>query len=225
VDGAESRLTSEVVQLRVMMLDFIKRKRASRALELAVAVRLLGRDDLKALLKQKYEAHWAGVVTDIVKGANSYVTALALIEILIIDALNNDLTKEQAKHVVDAICENAFDDQPAVFDIIAQAAYYSYLMEKDGTATAGTASLFLNDIANWFSDQPEEGGLFQPCSPRFSLWLCAELLGVLPDERYGRFQANADTTPVIDKCAFSGNFASGAAPAGGYRLVARPRGV
>jgi hypothetical protein len=101
------------------------------------------------------EAHWAGVVTDIKKGANSYVTGLALIEILIIDVLNNDLTKERAKHVVDAVWDDSFDDRPSVFDIIAQAAYYSYLMEKDGTATAGTANLFLNDIANWFSDQPE----------------------------------------------------------------------
>jgi hypothetical protein len=137
------------------MFYFIKRRRANRDLELALAVLLLGRNDLKSLLKQKYEAHWAGVVTDIVKGANSYVTALALIEILILDTLNNDLTKERTKRVVDAICDGSFENRPAVFDIIAQAAYFSYLMEKDGTATMGAAGRFLNDIAKWFSDKAE----------------------------------------------------------------------
>jgi hypothetical protein len=125
------------------MFEFVKRKRASRELELALAILLLGRDDLKSLLKQKYEGQWAGVVLDIVKGANSYVTALALIEILIIDSLNNDLTKERAEQVVDAICDGSFQNRPALFEIIAQAAYYSYLMEKDGTATTGSAGLFL----------------------------------------------------------------------------------
>jgi hypothetical protein len=137
------------------MFDFVKRKRANRDLERALAVLLLGREDLKSLLKQKYERQWTGVVIDIVKGANSYVTALALIEILIIDSFNNDLTKERAEQVVDAICDGSFQDRPALFDIIAQAACYSYLMEKDGTATTGSAGLFLNDIAKWFSDEPE----------------------------------------------------------------------
>jgi hypothetical protein len=137
------------------MFEFVKRKRARRELELALAILILGREDLKSLLKQKYERQWAGVVLDIVKGANSYVTALALIEILIIDSLNNDLTKERAEQVVDAICDGSFQNRPALFEIIAQAAYYSYLMEKDGTATTGSAGLFLNDIAKWFSDEPE----------------------------------------------------------------------
>jgi hypothetical protein len=136
------------------MFDFIKRRRANRDLEHALAVLLLGRDDLKSLIKQKYEPHWAGMVTDIIKGASSYVTALALIEILILDSLNNDFTKERAKRVVDAICDGSFENRPSVFDIIAQVAYYSYLMEKDGSATTGSAALFLNDIAKWFSDEP-----------------------------------------------------------------------
>jgi hypothetical protein len=137
------------------MFESIKRKRASRKVELALAVLLRGREDLKSLLKQKYQTQWAGVVADIVNGANSYVTVLALIEIMIIDALNNELSKDRAKRVVDAICDGSFEDRPAMFDIIAQSAYFSLLMEKDGTATKGAASLFLNDIARWFSDAPE----------------------------------------------------------------------
>jgi hypothetical protein len=69
------------------MRDFIKRRKASRELDLALAVLLLGRNDLRALLKKKYATEWNGVVTDVVNGANSYVTALALIEILILDTL------------------------------------------------------------------------------------------------------------------------------------------
>jgi hypothetical protein len=137
------------------MFDFIKRRRASRALDLALAVFLLDRIDLRILLKQKYATNCDSLVTDVVKGANVYVTALALVEILILDTLNNDITEDQAKRVVDAICDGSFENRPPVFDIIAQAAYFSYLMEKDDTATAGAAGLFLNDIANWFSDKAE----------------------------------------------------------------------
>ena len=140
----------------IMIFDFIKQKRAGRALNLALNVILLGRNDLIILLKKKYKKEWNGIVDDIVKGANSYATALLIIEIMIIDTLNNKINADQAKVIAESICNNSFENnRPAVFIIIAQAAYFSFLMERDGVAPKGIAGGFLNDIANWFSEKPE----------------------------------------------------------------------
>lgn len=137
------------------MFTFIKRRRAKDALDLALAVLLLGRDDFTALLKKKYTPIWDGLIMDVVNGANVYVTALGVVEVLIIDTIKNDINEEQANRIVDAIIDDSFENRPAVFDVIAQAAYFSLVMEKDDTATKGIAAGFLNDIAKCFSEEKE----------------------------------------------------------------------
>lgn len=137
-----------------IMPAFVKRLKARRDLDLALAVYLLGRTPLRKLLRQKYSEQWRGFAEDIINGAKPYDEALVLIYVLIIDTFNNDLGETHAKEVVDAICAGRFENRPAVFDIIAQAAYFALLMEEDGSATKGVAALFLTDIAKWFSDDP-----------------------------------------------------------------------
>jgi hypothetical protein len=135
------------------MLEFLRRRRASRDLDLAMRVFLLGWTDLEALLRTKYATEWRGFVDDVAKGAKPYDTAMAVIYILIVDTLGNHLDPSQARQVGEAISSKRFENRPAVFDLIAQVAYHAYLMEKDGSATAGLVNAFLNDIAKWFSEE------------------------------------------------------------------------
>jgi hypothetical protein len=136
------------------ILGFFKRRRAAQRLDLALNVLLIGRADVLTSLKEKHAKDWGGFVTEVAAGTDPYASAIIIILILVIDTLNNS-TRSELKTLVDTMYEQTFDRRPPIFDLISQVGWYADLMEKQQTAKAGITVMFLNEIAKWFSEEPD----------------------------------------------------------------------
>jgi hypothetical protein len=133
---------------------FFKRRRAAQSLDLALNVLLIGRPDVLTSLKEKHAKDWDGFVAGVAAGTDPYASAIIIILSHIINTLNNS-TRSELKALVDTVFDQTFYRRPPIFDLISQVGWYAHLMEEQQTAKAGIAVMFLNEIAKWFSDEPD----------------------------------------------------------------------
>jgi hypothetical protein len=134
------------------MLGFLKMRKARRAFDFALKGLLLGREQFELALRSRYCDRWEGFIEDVANGGKAQDEALALVTIFLLDAMGHDMSREQARRVVDTIYDKRFVERPPVFDVIDQVGYFAFLAENSGEATKGTVAMFFTELAKFFSD-------------------------------------------------------------------------